>query len=128
MKNFLAGVLVTTSLALLGFQVVGEDPKGDSDKKVETKKSHSYSVQHIVNKLDVNKTGEFWEANAGVNASVLSVNLTVESAKRGDNARLAHIFPQGKYLTLVWEKQLIESENPKELDVGSDEEEVKNIK
>jgi hypothetical protein len=69
-----------------------------------------------------------WEDARHSHARVWGTSLTDESAKQGNNARLAHIFPQGKYMVLVWEQQLIESENPKELDVGSDEEEVKKIK
>lgn len=128
MKNFLAGVLVTTSLALLGFQVVDEDPKGDSDKNVETKKYHVYKVEYIVNQFVVNMRSEAWEDTRHHHARAWGTDLTDESAKQGDNARLAHIYPQGKYLVLVWEKQLIESENPKELDVETEVEKVQKIK
>jgi hypothetical protein len=128
MKNFLAGVLVTTSLALLGFQVVDEDPKRGSDNKVETKKYHVYKVEYRLNQFFEYMRDPAWEDVRHHHARVWGDSLTDESAKQGDNARLAHIFPQGKYMVLVWEKQLIESEKPKELDVGPDEEEVKKIK
>ena len=128
MKNFLAGVLVTTSLALMGFQVVDEDRKGESDKNVETKKYHVYKVEYQLNQFVEYMRDRTWEDTRHSHARVWGASLTDESAKQGNNARLAHIFPQGKYLVLMWEKQVIESENPKELDVGSGVDKVKTTK
>jgi hypothetical protein len=119
MKNFLAGVLVTTSLALLGFQVVDEDQKEVTNPYVGPKSWYSYRVQHIANDLNVNDTSKVGQASANTVASILNLKLMNYVFREDDNVRLAHVIPQGKFLTLVWEKQVIESEKTKKGEKGA---------
>ena len=116
MKNFLAGVLVTTSLALLGFQVVDEDQKEVTNPYVGPKSWHSYTVQHIPNDFNVNDISELGQASANTVASILNIKLLTYVLQQDDNVRLAHVIPQGKFLTLIWEEKNSETKKSKEVE------------
>lgn len=105
MRQFLAGVLVTTSLALLGFQSEKLDQKEDPNQKTDSVPQYTYTIQMIgwaaPQRMTV-ATSKTQQKLEDLRAEVLSRSINESAQAYG--ARLAHVYRDGDFLTYIWEK------------------------